>query len=70
MKTTPPPFAVTSIILSMGLLGIGNGLLFAYVPVKLAVEGFEPWVAGSVVTGLTAGGLCACSLWRFPLQPS
>ena len=46
---TSPPYAVASIILSMGLLAIGNGLLFAFVPVKLASAGFAPWVAAAAV---------------------
>ncbi len=66
MKVTTSPFAVTSIILSMGLLAVGNGLLFAYIPVKLAVEGFAPWVAGTMITALAAGGLAGC-LFTGPL---
>ena len=60
MKSSSSPFAVTSIILSMGLLAVGNGLLFAYIPVKLAAEGFAPWVAGTMITALAAGGLIGC----------
>lgn len=56
----PSPVAVASIILSMGLLAIGNGLLFAFVPVKLAAEGFPPWVAASIVTALAAGAFAGC----------
>lgn len=52
--------AASSVIASMGLLAIGNGLLFAYVPVKLAAENFEPWVASAAVTGLAAGGFVGC----------
>ena len=55
-----PPLAVTSIILSMGLMAVGNGLIFAYVPVKLADAGFAPWVAGAVITAMAAGGLGGC----------
>jgi len=55
-----PPLAVASIILSMASLAVGNGILFAYVPLKLAFTGFEPWVAGAVLTGLSAGGLAGC----------
>jgi MFS family permease len=44
----------------MGLLAVGNGLLFAYIPVKLAVEGFQPWVAGAMITVMAAGGLAGC----------
>ena len=62
IKSPSPPLAVTSIILSMGLLAIGNGLLFAFVPVKLAAAGFPPWIAGAVITGLAAGGFGGCLL--------
>ncbi len=44
----------------MGLLGVCNGLLFAYVPVKLAFDGFEPWVAGAILTALSVGSLTGC----------
>ncbi len=56
------PFAVTSIVLSMSMIAIGNGLLFAYIPVKLAAEGFEPWVAGAMLTAMSAGGIAGCLL--------
>lgn len=46
----------------MALLAIGNGLLFAYVPVKLAAEGFAPWVAGAIITAMAAGGIAGCIL--------
>ena len=55
-----PPFAVASIILSMGLIAVGNGLLFAYIPVKLASEGFAPWVAGAIITAMAGGGGVGC----------
>ena len=54
-RVSSPPWAVTSVILSMGLMAIGNGLLFAYVPVKLAAEGFAPWIAGAIITAMAAG---------------
>jgi MFS family permease len=54
------PFAVTSIILSMCMIAIGNGLLFAYIPVKLAAVGFQPWVAGAMLTAMSAGGIAGC----------
>ncbi len=57
-----PPRAVASIILSMGLLAVGNGILFVYIPVKLAAEGFEPWVAGAIITAMSAGGFAGCLL--------
>lgn len=62
MKVSSPPLAVTSIIISMGLIALGNGLLFTYVPVKLAAEGFAPWVAGTMLTAMAAGGFCGCLL--------
>lgn len=58
--TPSPPRAIASVILSMGLLAIGNGLLFAFIPVQLAEKGFPPWVAGSAVAAMAAGGLIAC----------
>lgn len=54
--------AVASIILSMSLLAIGNGLLFAYVPVRLAHEGLPPFWAGAILTALSAGGMVGCLL--------
>lgn len=56
------PFAVTSIVLSMCMIAIGNGLLFAYIPVKLAAEGFQPWVSGAMLTAMSAGGIAGCLL--------
>ncbi len=55
-----PPFAVTSVILSMALLAVGNGLLFTYVPIKLAADGFAPWVAGAIITAMAFGSLIGC----------
>ena len=59
-RVSSPPFAVTSIILSMGLIAVGNGLMFAYIPVRLAAEGFAPWLAGTMITALAAGGVVGC----------
>ena len=60
IKTPSPFMAVSSIMISMGLLAVGNGLLFAFVPIKLAEAGFPPWVAGAIVTALAGGGLIGC----------
>ncbi|MET2831959.1 MFS transporter [Mesorhizobium shangrilense] len=57
-----PLIAITSVILSMALIAVGNGLMFAYIPVRLGVEGFDPTWAGLIVTGLSAGGLAGCIL--------
>lgn len=57
-----PPFAVISIVASMGLMAVGNGHLFAYVPVRLAAGGFEPWIAGAMVAALGVGSCIGCVL--------
>lgn len=59
-RAPSPPRAIASIMLSMGLIAVGNGLLFAYVPVKLAADGFPPWVAGAILTALSVGALLGC----------
>src|SRR5690606_21233840 len=41
---------------------IGNGLMFAYIPVSLADSGFAPTWAGAILTGLSAGGIAGCLL--------
>jgi MFS family permease len=57
-----PAIAIASVILSMALIAIGNGLMFAYIPVRLGTEGFSPAWAGTIITGLSAGGLAGCIL--------
>jgi MFS family permease len=54
--------AVGSLIVSMALVAIGNGLMFAFIPVRLGIEGFGPTWAGTILTGLSAGGIAACLL--------
>ena len=44
----------------MALLAIGNGLLFTYVPIKLAADGYEPWIAGAIITSMAAGSFVGC----------
>lgn len=58
----PPLAAIASVILSTTLVAIGNGLLFAYIPVRLGAEGFSPTWAGLILTGLSAGGIVGCFL--------
>lgn len=55
-----PAIAVASIILSVGLVAIGNGLMFAFIPLRLAAEGFSPTWAGAILTALAAGGMVGC----------
>jgi MFS family permease len=57
-----PAIAVASVILSMMLIAVGNGLLFAYVPVRLGSIGLPPTWAGLILTGLSAGGMVGCFL--------
>ncbi|ANT48854.1 MFS transporter [Mesorhizobium amorphae] len=57
-----PLIAITSVVLSMALIAVGNGLMFAYIPVRLGVERFDPTWAGLIITGLSAGGLAGCIL--------
>ena len=42
--------AVASVLVSIGLVAIGNGLMFAYIPVRLDGEGFAPTWAGTPAT--------------------
>jgi len=63
MTDTPAPvIAIASVILSMTLVAVGNGLLFAYVPVRLGAVGLPPTWAGLILTGLSAGGIVGCFL--------
>jgi MFS family permease len=57
-----PFIAITSVILSSALVAVGNGLMFAFIPVRLGAEGFPPTWAGLILTGLSAGGMAGCFL--------
>lgn len=52
--------SVASVVVSMTLIGVGNGLLFAYIPVRLAAAEFPPATAGLMLTALSAGGIAGC----------
>ena len=54
--------AIASVIFSLALVAVGNGLMFAYIPVRLGAEGFPPTWAGGILTGLSAGGIAGCLL--------
>ena len=58
--TQSPTSAIAGVILSMALVAVGNGLMFAYIPVRLGAEGFAPTWAGLILTGLSAGGIAGC----------
>ncbi len=57
-----PAIAVAGVIISMALIAVGNGLMFAFIPLRLAAEGFEPAWAGLMITALSAGGIAGCFL--------
>ncbi len=57
-----PLVAIASVIGSLALVAIGNGLMFAYIPVRLGADGFAPTWAGGILTGLSAGGIAGCLL--------
>ena len=44
------------------LVAVGNGLMFSFIPVRLGAAGFAPTWAGSILTGLSAGGIASCLL--------
>lgn len=54
------PFAVASIVASMTLVAVANGLMFAYVPIRLGSGGHDPVWSGAMVTALSAGGMVGC----------
>jgi MFS family permease len=61
--SSPAPLvAIASVVVAMALIAIGNGLMFAYIPVRLGAEGIDPVWAGLIVTGLSAGGIAGCLL--------
>lgn len=57
-----PAVAIASVLIAMALLAIGNGMMFAYIPVRLGAAGFAPTWAGGILTGLSAGGIAGCLL--------
>lgn len=54
--------AIASVILSMGLVSIGNGLMFSYIPIRLSADGVDPSWAGSILSGMSFGSLAGCLL--------
>lgn len=60
LPRTAPPVAVSGLILSMSLIAIGGGLIFAYIPIRLGELGFGPSAAGWILTSMAAGGFIGC----------
>ena len=54
--------SITALVVSMTLVAIGNGVMFAYVPFVLSRAGGASWVAGAAVTAVAFGGLLGCVL--------
>lgn len=52
--------SIASIVASMSCVGIGNGIMFAYVPFTLTQAGAPSWIAGAAVTAIAFGGLAGC----------
>ena len=59
-RTAPTFLSITSIIASMTLMALGNGIMFAYVPFALTQAGEPAWVAGTAVTMIAGGGVIGC----------
>ena len=57
-----PLVAIASVIGSLALVAVGNGRMFADIPVRLGADGFAPTWAGGILTGLSAGGIAGCLL--------
>ena len=55
-----PPLAVTALIVSMAMVAIGSGLIFAYIPIRLGAMGYEPSMAGWILTFMAMGGFIGC----------
>src|SRR5690606_18122567 len=53
---------VAGVIAATSLAAVGNGLMFAYIPVRLGQAGYDPTWAGMILTGLSAGGIAGCLL--------
>ncbi len=53
---------VAGVIAATSLAAVGNGLMFAYIPVRLGQSGYDPTWAGMILTGLSAGGIAGCLL--------
>ncbi len=70
MRETPRPIALSGIIVSMMMMGGASGLGFAYIPIRLADLGFEPWVASAMFPAFSFGGLLGCLTTGFLLRLS
>lgn len=51
---------MSGIIISMMFMAAASGIGFAYIPIRLAGLGFEPWVANAMFPAFSFGGLIGC----------
>lgn len=70
VRVSATPIAMSGIIISMMLMAGASGLGFAYIPISLAANGFEPWVASAMFPALSLGGLAGCFITGWMLRLS
>jgi len=69
-STTAPPIAIASIIAAMALIAFASGHMFAFIPIKLASEGFPAWISGSMVSAMAFGGFLGCYITAYLIRLS
>ncbi len=60
VRVSATPIAMSGIIISMMMMAASSGIAFAYIPITLSNNGFEPWVASAMFPALSFGGLMGC----------
>jgi len=70
VRISATPVAMSGIIISMMFMAAASGLGFAYIPIRLATLGFEPWVANAMFPALSFGGLLGCLVTGWMLRLS
>ena len=70
VRVSATPVAMSGIIMSMMFMAVASGLGFAYIPIRLASLGFEPWVASAMFPALSLGGLLGCLVTGWLLRLS
>ena len=70
VRVSATPIAMSGIIVSMMFMAAASGLGFAYIPIRLASLGFEPWVASAMFPALSFGGLLGCLVTGWMLRLS
>ena len=61
-KAPSPLRAVSSVILSMALIAVSNGMMHAYVPLRLSEEGFALGTNGWLLAAMGLGNFIGCFL--------